>query len=383
MRRMIYADNAATTKLDIDAFEAMRPYLLEDYANASQPYFFSKKAKYALKDARKTIAECIGAKSEEIYFTSGGTESDNWAVKCFGCSGDVKRIVTSAIEHHAILHACKSAGAEVKILPVNSAGIVSNEDLVNSLEWGEHPVPSCLSTLVSIMLVNNEIGTIEPIKELVAIAHEHGAYFHTDAVQGIGHIPIDVRELGVDMLSASGHKFNGPKGIGFLYIREGTRIVPYADGGAQESRMRAGTENVASIVAMATALKKNCANMIENEKKLCNLEKRLIEQLEVSEISFIRNGYEKHVPGNLNLSFKNASGEMLLHRLDLMGICVSTGSACDSVNTQISHVINAIGVPKEYAEGTIRISLGRDNTVDDVNEIAHALIKILKNSSEI
>lgn len=378
MRRMIYADNAATTKLDIDAFEAMRPYLLEDYANASQPYFFSKKAKYALKDARKTIAECIGAKSEEIYFTSGGTESDNWAVKCFGCSGDVKRIVTSAIEHHAILHACKSAGAEVKILPVNSVGIVSNEDLVNSLEWGEHPVPSCLSTLVSIMLVNNEIGTIEPIKELVTIAHEHGAYFHTDAVQGIGHIPIDVRELGVDMLSASGHKFNGPKGIGFLYIREGTRIVPYADGGAQESRMRAGTENVASIVAMATALKKNCANMVENEKKLCILEKRLIEQLEVSEISFIRNGYEKHVPGNLNLSFKNASGEMLLHRLDLMGICVSTGSACDSVNTQISHVINAIGVPKEYAEGTIRISLGRDNTVDDVNEIAHALIKILK-----
>lgn len=378
MRRMIYADNAATTKLDIDAFEAMRPYLLEDYANASQPYFFSKKAKYALKDARKTIAECIGAKSEEIYFTSGGTESDNWAVKCFGCSGDVKRIVTSAIEHHAILHACKSAGAEVKILPVNSVGIVSNEDLVNSLEWGEHPVPSCLSTLVSIMLVNNEIGTIEPIKELVTIAHEHGAYFHTDAVQGIGHIPIDVRELGVDMLSASGHKFNGPKGIGFLYIREGTRIVPYADGGAQESRMRAGTENVASIVAMATALKKNCANMVENKKKLCILEKRLIEQLEVSEISFIRNGYEKHVPGNLNLSFKNASGEMLLHRLDLMGICVSTGSACDSVNTQISHVINAIGVPKEYAEGTIRISLGRDNTVDDVNEIAHALIKILK-----
>lgn len=378
MRRMIYADNAATTKLDIDAFEAMRPYLLEDYANASQPYFFSKKAKYALKDARKTIAECIGAKSEEIYFTSGGTESDNWAVKCFGCSGDVKRIVTSAIEHHAILHACKSAGAEVKILPVNSVGIVSNEDLVNSLEWGEHPVPSCLSTLVSIMLVNNEIGTIEPIKELVTIAHEHGAYFHTDAVQGIGHIPIDVKELGVDMLSASGHKFNGPKGIGFLYIREGTRIVPYADGGAQESRMRAGTENVASIVAMATALKKNCANMVENEKKLCILEKRLIEQLEVSEISFIRNGYEKHVPGNLNLSFKNASGEMLLHRLDLMGICVSTGSACDSVNTQISHVINAIGVPKEYAEGTIRISLGRDNTVDDVNEIAHALIKILK-----
>lgn len=378
MRRMIYADNAATTKLDIDAFEAMRPYLLEDYANASQPYFFSKKAKYALKDARKTIAECIGAKSEEIYFTSGGTESDNWAVKCFGCSGDVKRIVTSAIEHHAILHACKSAGAEVKILPVNSVGIVSNEDLVNSLEWGEHPVPSCLSTLVSIMLVNNEIGTIEPIKELVTIAHEQGAYFHTDAVQGIGHIPIDVKELGVDMLSASGHKFNGPKGIGFLYIREGTRIVPYADGGAQESRMRAGTENVASIVAMATALKKNCANMVENEKKLCILEKRLIEQLEVSEISFIRNGYEKHVPGNLNLSFKNASGEMLLHRLDLMGICVSTGSACDSVNTQISHVINAIGVPKEYAEGTIRISLGRDNTVDDVNEIAHALIKILK-----
>lgn len=379
MRRMIYADNAATTKLDIDAFEAMRPYLLEDYANASQPYFFSKKIKHALTDARKTIAECIGAKPEEIYFTSGGTESDNWAIKCFGSLGDAKRIVTSAIEHHAILNACKSAGVEVKILPVNSEGIVLNEDLVDSLEQEQRPVSSCLSTLVSIMLVNNEIGTIEPIEELAAIAHEHGAYFHTDAVQGIGHIPIDVKKLGVDMLSASGHKFNGPKGIGFLYIREGTRIVPYAEGGAQEGKMRAGTENVASIVAMATALKKNCANMAENRKKIYILEKKLIEQLEDTGIPFIRNGHEKHVPGNVNLSFKNANGEMLLHRLDLMGICISTGSACDSVNTQTSHVIKAIGVPKEYAEGTIRISLGKNNTIDDVNEIAHALIKILQN----
>ena len=377
MRRMIYADNAATTKLDIDAFEAMRPYLLEDYANPSQPYFFSKKVKYALKDARKTIAECIGANPEEIYFTSGGTESDNWALKCFGNSGDIRRIVTSAVEHHAILHACKATGYEVKILPVNAVGIVSNEDLINSLEWGSRPIPSSLSTLVSVMLVNNEIGTIEPVKELAAIAHKYGAYFHTDAVQGVGHIPINVEELGIDMLSASAHKFNGPKGIGFLYIRKGIKIVPYENGGTQENGMRAGTENVASIVAMATALKKNCENMVETEKLLYTLEKRLLERLKDAKIPFIRNGYEEHVPGNISLSIKNVSGEMLLHRLDLMGICVSTGSACDSVNTQVSHVINAIGVPKEYAEGTIRISLGRDNTKDDIDEIAQALIRIL------
>lgn len=378
MRRMIYADNAATTKLDIDAFETMRSYLLEDYANASQPYFFSQKAKHALKKSRKIIAECIGAEPEEIYFTSGGTESDNWAIKCFGNSGDIRKVVTSSIEHHAIINACKATGYTVEYLPVDSMGIVSEEVLANSMKEKNRFIPSCLSTLVSIMLVNNEIGTIEPIKELAAIAHEYGAYFHTDAVQGVGHVPINVKELGVDMLSASAHKFNGPKGIGFLYIRNGTRISSYENGGAQENGMRAGTENVAAIVAMAVALKKNCENMDKIRNNLYELENRFIRSIQDTEIPFIRNGAKNHVPGNISLSIKDTSGEMLLHRLDLMGICISTGSACDSSNTQISHVIKAIGVPEEYAKGTIRISLGNDNTESDVDEIARALIKILR-----
>lgn len=378
MKRVIYADNAATTKLDMDAFGEMSTYLLEDYANASQPYSFSKKVKYALKNARKTIAECIGAEPEEIFFTSGGTESDNWAIKCFGQPGDVKRVITSAIEHHAILNACKASGYEVDFLPVNHTGIVSTKTLINSLEWDKNPVPSCLSTLVSIMLVNNEIGTIEPIRELVDIAHAHGAYFHTDAVQAVGHIPINVKELRVDMLSASAHKFNGPKGIGFLYIRKGTVIQPYENGGAQEKGMRAGTENVAAIAAMAVALKKNCEMMDMTGDNLYHLEERFLHLIQEAEIPFIRNGASNHVPGNISLSIKDTNGEMLLHRLDLMGICISTGSACDSVNTQISHVIKAIGTPEEYARGTIRISLGKDNTKEEIEKIAAALIKVLK-----
>ena len=373
MKQYIYADNAATTKLDIDAFEAMKPYLLEDYGNASQPYFFSLKPKRALKEARKTIAECIGALPEEIYFTSGGTESDNWAIKCFGLRSDVRKVYTSEIEHHAILNANENAVR----LSVDSKGIVLPEVLEKAFIPDDSPVPSCLSTLVSVMLVNNEIGTIEPIKELADVAHAHHALFHTDAVQAVGHIPIDVNELRVDMLSASAHKFNGPKGIGFLYVRKGTLLSPYADGGAQEHGMRAGTENVASIVGMATALKNNCDEMQQTAEKLHSMEKAFIDTLEKSNIDFIRNGSDNRVPGNINISIRGASGEMLLHRLDLMGICISTGSACDSVNTQVSHVIKAIGVPQEYAEGTIRISFGRDNMTEDATKVAEAIVTIM------
>jgi cysteine desulfurase len=373
MKQYIYADNAATTKLDIDAFEAMKPYLLEDYGNASQPYFFSLKPKRALKEARKTIAECIGALPEEIYFTSGGTESDNWAIKCFGLRNDVRKVYTSEIEHHAVLNANENAVR----LSVDSKGIVLPEVLEKAFIPDDYPVPSCLSTLVSVMLVNNEIGTIEPIKELAAVAHAHHALFHTDAVQAVGHIPIDVNELRVDMLSASAHKFNGPKGIGFLYVRKGTLLSPYADGGAQEHGMRAGTENVASIVGMATALKKNCDEMQQTAEKLHSMERTFFDTLEKSNIDFIRNGSDNRVPGNINISIRGASGEMLLHRLDLMGICISTGSACDSVNIQVSHVIKAIGVPQEYAEGTIRISFGRDNKPEDATKVAEAIIGIL------
>ena len=374
MKQYIYADNAATTKLDTDAFEAMKPYLLEEYGNVSQPYFFSMKPKRALKEARQIIAECIGALPEEIYFTSGGTESDNWALKCFGNCDDVRRVYTSEIEHHAVLNACEYATR----LSVNTKGIVLPEVLEKALNSIVSPVPSCLSALVSVMLVNNEIGTIEPIKELATVAHAHNALFHTDAVQAVGHIPIDVNDLNIDMLSASGHKFNGPKGIGFLYVRKGTLLEPYTNGGAQEQGMRAGTENVASIVGMATALKKNCDEMQQTSEKLRTMETIFIDNLHQAHIDFIRNGSGNRVPGNINISIRDASGEMLFHRLDLMGICISTGSACDSVNTQVSHVIQAIGVPQEYAEGTIRVSFGRDNKVEDATKVAQAIVKVLQ-----
>lgn len=370
---MIYADNAATTQLDIEAFETMKQFLLKDYGNASQPYLFSRAAKKALKEARTTIAECIGASTDEIFFTSGGTESDNWAIKGLMNYGDCRATITSQIEHHAVLNACASIekmGFPVAYLQVDKYGIVLPETL-NGMITSE-------SKLVSIMLVNNEIGTIEPVKELAEIAHAKGALFHTDAVQAVGHIPVDVKTLGIDMLSASGHKFNAPKGIGFLYIRNGVNIHPYADGGAQEFGMRAGTENIASIVAMAVALKKNCDNMQITQRKLLQMEDEFIQILDDAGIDYIRNGAANHVPGNLNISIKDASGEMLLHRLDLRGICISTGSACDSVNTQVSHVIETIGIPKSYAHGTIRVSFGAGNSEDDAIVVADNIVNIVK-----
>lgn len=370
---MIYADNAATTPLDADAFETMKQYLLQDYGNASQPYSFSRAAKAALKKARATIAECIGATPEEIFFTSGGTESNNWAIKGIMTYGNCGATITSKIEHHAVLNSCAAIermGYPVTYLSVDRHGVVLPETL--------QEVITNQTKLVSIMLVNNEIGTIEPIKELAQIAQGRGALFHTDAVQAVGHIPIDVNALGVDMLSASGHKFNAPKGIGFLYIRNGVNIHPYADGGAQEFGMRAGTENVAAIVAMAVALKKNCANMQETQRKLLRMEAKFIQTLDDFGADYIRNGSSNRIPGNINISIRGVNGEMLLHRLDLKGICISTGSACDSANTQISHVIDAIGTPKEYAEGTARVSFGSENSEDDAIIIAKNIIGILK-----
>lgn len=369
---MIYADNAATTKLDMDAFEAMRPFLLEEYGNASQPYSFSRAVKKGLRDARITIASCINASPEEIFFTSGGTESDNWAIKGMLCYGDSRAIITSQIEHHAILNACafvEQMGFPVAYLPVDREGIVRTDDL--------RQIISTKTKLVSVMLVNNEIGTIEPISALANIAHKHGVLFHTDAVQAVGHIPVDVKSLGVDMLSASAHKFNGPKGVGFLYIKKGTVIKPFADGGSQELGMRAGTENVASIVAMALALRKNCEFINETEAKLHRMEESFFLTLERGGIDFLRNGAKNRIPGNINISIRGASGEMLLHRMDLKGICISTGSACDSINTRNSHVIQAINVPAEYARGTIRISFGKYNQESDAQEVAATLIEIL------
>lgn len=372
---MIYADNAATTKLDKEAFEAMKPYLLNEYGNASQPYSFGRVAKKALRQAREVVASCINAMPEEIYFTSGGTESDNWAIKGVALAQKgVAPIITSEIEHHAILRSCEAMeqlGFPVLYMPVNTLGEIELGKLKEILEI--HP------RIVSIMLANNEIGTIQPIEKISTMVHDAGALFHTDAVQAVGHIPVDVQRLKTDLLSASAHKFNGPKGVGFLYIREGTSIISYAAGGAQESSMRAGTENVAAIVGMATALRNNCIQQKETTKYLRYLEDELMEALAIKGIDFIRNGSDNRIPGNLSLSFKGISGETLLHRLDLKGICVSTGSACDGQSKQVSHVVKAIKVSREYAEGTIRISLGKENTLNEIRKIVETLTRIICN----
>lgn len=368
---MIYADNAATTELDKDAFEAMRPFLIENYGNASQSYFFAANARRAIESARKKIADCIGAEPEEIYFTSCGTESDNWAIKM--AAGDYGDIVTSVIEHHAVLNSCAALerqGRNIIYVPVTQVGEVDS----NCFE--EYITKN--TKLISVMFANNEIGTIQPIKKLTDIAHKHKCLFHTDAVQAVGHVHIDVHALEIDMLSASAHKFNGPKGIGFLYLKKGIELNSYLNGGSQEKGLRAGTENVAFIVAMAVALEKNCKCIDENQKYLKKLESLLLERIKLAGVDFILNGSRNKIPGNISLSFADVEGEMLLHRMDLQGICISTGAACDSKNIQVSHVIKEIRVPKRYAEGTIRISLGKNNSKEDVLAIADVLINIIK-----
>ena len=369
----IYADHAATTKLDNNALNAMMPYLVEEYGNASQVYSFARPIRKALQNARERIASQIGALPEEIFFTSGGSESDNWAIKGTTIFEQSKSsIITSEIEHHAVLASCemcRKMGADVRSVPVTKEGLVDSEIMKSII--------SDQTNLVSVMMANNEIGSIQPIRKLTQIAHAHGAIMHTDAVQAVGHIPVFVNELGIDLLSASAHKFNGPKGIGFLYVRRGTKLSPYINGGNQESRLRAGTENIAAIVGMAEALDISCCEMENRSKHLLGLETLLLDSLNEYRLDYIRNGSSNHIPGNISISFKNASGEMLLHRLDLMGIYVSTGSACNSEVTELSHVIKAIRVPPEYAHGTIRISLGYENTVEEVKTIAKAIKRII------
>lgn len=378
-KNIVYADNAATTKLDINAFEAMKPYLLDDYGNPSQPYSFSRNPKQAIDEAREIIAECINAQPEEIFFTSGGTESDNWVLNGFGASGNKKIVITSPIEHHAVLNTCdalnKKGSIDLFLLEVNKEGKVlidSMKQTISSLSFDTDRV----DVLTSVMLANNEIGSIQDLAEISEEAHNAGAIVHTDAVQAIGHIPVNVKSLGIDYLSASAHKFNGPKGIGFLYKKTGISLQPYQIGGSQEHGLRAGTENVASIVGMAVALQINVKEIEKNIKKILHLEDLLLEDLKG--IDFLHNGSKDHIPGNINLSFRNEDGERILHRLDLMGISVSTGSACDSVNSQLSHVIKAIKVDEEYAHGTIRISLGKYNTEEDVHVITNCIKKIIK-----
>ena len=390
--RMIYLDHAATTRLDDEALSVMQQYYQIDYANPSTPYSFSETARAALNDARKTIADAIGADSpEEIIFTSGGTESDNTALKGIAFKELLKipqqkgldtgskvgyhcHIITTAIEHHAVLRACQfleRIGCTVSYLPVTREGIVKPEVLANMLR--HHPD----TKLVSIMMANNEIGTIEPIQELAAIAHEHHALFHTDAVQAVGHIPIDVNAQGIDLLSASAHKFNGPKGVGFLYVRNGVDFEPLLHGGAQEADRRAGTENVPAIVGMAAALKRHNDRLVSTMGYLFSLQDKLVNCLRDHGVDFIINGGSNRLPGSLSLSIKGVEGVNLLRHLDLMNIEIAVGSACDSQSAQQSHVITAIDIPKDYIKGTIRITLGLDNTYEEMAYVAAQIADIV------
>lgn len=374
LNKIIYADNAATTRLDEDAANLMFE-LQKLFANPSSAYKISIPLKKILRESREKIAACINAEPQEIYFTSGGTESDNWAIKAPVLANLSERpnIITSAVEHKAILNSCaamKNLGCTVTKLPVDKFGAVNPDTLKKKI------LPQ--TKIISVMLANNEVGTIQPIKTLAEIAHAAGKIFHTDAVQAVGHIPLDVKNLGVDMLSASAHKFNGTKGIGFLYIRAGLKILPLIDGGAQEFSKRGGTENVPAVAAMALALEKNCRYMEKFSKKISAVAKILLENLRDNNINFILNGGENRLPGHLSLSFENCEGETLMHRLDLKNIFVSTGSACNSNQIKISHVLRALKVPKNYIRGTVRITFGKENTLEDAEIIAANLIKILK-----
>ena len=373
MKHIVYADNAATSQLSSTALEAMLPWLKEEYANASQPYAFSRNPKKAISEARATIADCIGASPEEIFFTSCGTESNNWVIQRALINPQRKGIITSSIEHHAVLRSCEAAkryfGAELDYLPVQDDGTVKIDAL--------RAIISHNHGLVSVMTANNEIGTIQPVRDLAEIAHVEGCLFHTDAVQAIGHIPVNVKETGVDFLSASAHKFNGPKGIGFLFVKTGINLPSLICGGGQEFGLRAGTENVASIVGMATALAENISEIENNIRHISDLESLLLLRLEENGVCYHRNGSKNHIPGNISLSFEGFDGEAIMHRLDLLGICISTGSACDSKETKISHILQAIGLEPNLAKGTIRISLGKNNTQEDIIQIAEALKKVV------
>lgn len=370
--KAVYADHAATTPLCDAAWAAMTPFLREEFGNPNSLYSFAKTPREAVSAARATIAECIGAEPEEIVFTSGGTESDNWVIK--GTDGG---LMVSAYEHHAVLNAAASEdsrGREVAYVRPKVGGYLMPETL--SKKWSDG------IKLVSVMTANNEIGTINPVKLLVELAHKRGALFHTDAVQAVGHIPIDVKETGVDFLSASGHKFNGPKGIGFIYIRKGLKLRSLLNGGQQEFGVRAGTENVASIVGMATALKLNCTNIEKNVKHLDSLAARFRDGVDsfFADAIYLGSGVAEQLPGFVSVSFPGHSAEGLMHMLDLKGIAVSTGAACDSKNTQISHVLKAINAPKAVAESTIRVSFGAENTIAEVDMVLAALKAILRRS---
>ncbi|MGN0348362.1 MAG: cysteine desulfurase NifS [Roseburia sp.] len=368
---MIYLDNAATTQVYPEILDAMLPYFTEQYGNASAVYSFAAGSKQAVDEARRNVAELIGAKPEEIYFTAGGSESDNWAIKAtaeaYASKG--KHIITSSIEHHAVLHTCaylEKKGYEVTYVDVDEQGRLKLDELEAAIR------PDTI--LISIMAANNEIGTIEPIREIGRIAHEHGVLFHTDAVQAFGHIPLNVDELGIDMLSASGHKLNGPKGVGVLYIRKGVKILSLIHGGAQERKRRAGTLNVPGIVGMGKAAKLAGDHMEQRAAKESELRDYLIERV-LKEIPYTRLNGDKteRLPNNASFCFRFIEGESMLILLDQAGICASSGSACTSGSLDPSHVLLAIGLPHEIAHGSLRLSLSEKNTKEEIDQTVEIL----------
>lgn len=362
--RIIYLDHAATTYVKPEVFDAMKPYFCEHFGNASSIYSIGRDSKKAVEDAREKVAKAIGAQAREIYFTGSGSEADNWALKGIAAANKKRgnHIITSTIEHPAILNSCKyleGEGFEVTYIPVDSEGLVSVEQVKNAIKEN--------TILISIMFANNEIGTIQPIQEIGAIAREKGVLFHTDAVQAVGNIPIDVEKLNIDLLSLSGHKFYGPKGMGALYIKKGVKISSIIHGGQQERGKRASTENIPGIIGLGKAIELATENIDEYNKRLINLRDKTIEGL-MAKVPYIRlNGHRTNrLPGNVNISFEFIEGESLLLMLDMKDVCGSSGSACSSGSLDPSHVLMAIGLPHEIAHGSLRLTFGDENTEEDV-----------------
>ncbi|NLI60538.1 MAG: cysteine desulfurase NifS [Clostridiales bacterium] len=381
MKKSVYLDHAATTNTKKEVLDEMLPYFVEEYGNPSSIHSYGRQAKKAIDKAREKVARALNARFEEIFFTGGGTEADNWAIKGVALANQNKgkHIITSAIEHHAVLFTCEyleKRGFEVTYLPVDSYGLVDPKEVEKAIR------PD--TSLISIMFANNEIGTIQPIKEIGKIAKEKGVYFHTDAVQAIGQVDIDVNDMNIDLLSLSGHKIYGPKGIGALYVRKGTRLTPLLHGGTQERNRRAGTENIPGIIGLGKAVEIAYENMEKNNQHLLRLRDRLIEGIMERIEDVTLNGHPtSRLPGNVNMSFRYIEGESLLLSLDMKGIAASSGSACTSGSLDPSHVLLAIGLSHETAHGSLRMTLGDDNTDEDIDYVLETLPPIVKRLREM
>ena len=380
----VYADNAATTRVSKTAVEAMLPYLTECYGNPSSLYSFAQEATEALAIARRTVAELLGAEPREIYFTSGGSEADNQAIVSmakFGAKKGKKHLISTKFEHHAVLHtlaALEKQGYEVTLLDVHEDGIVRLDELEAAIRED--------TALVTVMFANNEIGTVQPIKEIGEICRSRGVPFHTDAVQAVGHIPVNVKEMNIDLLSLSGHKFHAPKGVGVLYAKRGLPLFNIIEGGAQERGKRAGTENIPGIVAMAAALKESIEHMEENNAKIIPMRDKLFAELGKIPHSKINGSLEHHVPGTVNMCFEGIEGESLLLLLDAKGVCASSGSACTSGSLDPSHVLLSLGLPHEVAHGSLRLSIGEYNTMEEIDhiiEVVPGVVEYLRSISPV